>query len=65
MALNNVMKGRTSIVIAHRLSTVERCDRILVLEDGKLVEEGGFEDLKRKEGGFFAHLASGMQRTQK
>ena len=39
------MVGRTSIVIAHRLSTVERCDRILVLEDGKLVEEGKFDEI--------------------
>jgi len=40
------MKDRTSIVIAHRLSTVEKCDRLLVLEDGKLVEEGRFDELK-------------------
>ena len=55
------MKNRTSIVIAHRLSTVEKCDRILVLESGILVEEGGFSELKKKEGGIFAELASGMQ----
>ena len=42
IALDNIMKDRTSIVIAHRLSTVEKCDRILVLESGRLVEEGGF-----------------------
>jgi ABC-type multidrug transport system fused ATPase/permease subunit len=36
------MEGKTSIVIAHRLSTVEKCDRILVLESGALVEEGEF-----------------------
>ena len=55
------MKDRTSIVIAHRLSTVEKCDRILVLENGRLVEEGKFEELKKKEGGYFAHLASGLK----
>lgn len=54
------MKDRTSIVIAHRLSTVEKCDRVLVLESGRLVEEGGFRELKQKEGGIFAQLASGM-----
>jgi ABC-type multidrug transport system fused ATPase/permease subunit len=48
------MKDRTSIVIAHRLSTVEKCDRILVLEDGRLVEEGKFTELKNKNGGIFA-----------
>ena len=46
IALDNIMKDRTSIVIAHRLSTVEKCDRILVLENGRLVEQGGFQELK-------------------
>lgn len=54
VALDNIMKDRTSIVIAHRLSTVEKCDRVLVLESGRLVEEGGFRELKQKEGGIFA-----------
>ncbi len=58
------MEGRTAIVIAHRLSTVERCDKIMVLENGQLVESGGFEELKKKEGGVFAGLASGMQETK-
>ena len=48
------MQDRTSIVIAHRLSTVEKCDRILVLESGVLVEEGEFTELKNKDGGIFA-----------
>ena len=61
IALDNIMKERTSIVIAHRLSTVEKCDRIVVLEGGRLVEEGKFDELKQKEGGVFAQLASGMQ----
>lgn len=58
-ALDNVMEGRTSIVIAHRLSTIEKCNRILVLESGRLVEEGGFDELKNKEDGIFSHLAKG------
>ena len=45
----------TRIVIAHRLSTVKDCDRILVLEDGKIVEEGDYDTLIQK-GGFFAEL---------
>ena len=65
VALENIMKDRTSIVIAHRLSTVEKCDRILVLESGRLVEEGGFSELKQKEGGIFAQLATGMQSNKK
>lgn len=60
VALDNIMNDRTSIVIAHRLSTIEKCDRIIVLESGRLVESGTFGDLKSKEGGVFAQLASGM-----
>ena len=60
VALDNIMNDRTSIVIAHRLSTIEKCDRIIVLESGRLVESGTFGDLKAKEGGIFAQLASGM-----
>lgn len=63
-ALDNIMGHRTSIVIAHRLSTVEKCDRILVLESGRLVEEGGFAALRSKQDGVFANLASGMQQAK-
>jgi len=45
-ALEEIVKMGTSITIAHRLSTIENCDKIFVLESGKLIEEGGFEDLK-------------------
>ncbi|MBR6452631.1 MAG: ATP-binding cassette domain-containing protein [Lachnospiraceae bacterium] len=45
----------TRIVIAHRLSTIKQCDRILVLNGGKIVEEGNFEELMQKKG-FFAEL---------
>ena len=40
------MQGRTSIVIAHRLTTVEKCNRVVVLENGKVAEEGKFNTLK-------------------
>lgn len=61
-ALDNVMDGRTSIVIAHRLTTVEKCTRVVVIEEGKVVEEGKFADLKNQEGGFFNQLAAGMSK---
>lgn len=41
-ALEQVMQGRTSIVVAHRLTTVEKCNRIAVIEDGVVIEEGTF-----------------------
>ena len=60
-ALENAMKGRTTIIIAHRMSTIEKCDKIFVLEHGKVKEEGAFKDLK-ESGGFFANLVSGKQK---
>ncbi|MBR1497788.1 MAG: ATP-binding cassette domain-containing protein [Oscillospiraceae bacterium] len=53
--------GCTRLVIAHRLSTVRRCDRILVLDGGRIVEEGSYDELVAK-GGFFAGLVE-RQRT--
>ncbi|OZA93309.1 MAG: cyclic beta-1,2-glucan ABC transporter, partial [Rhizobiales bacterium 39-66-18] len=55
-ALDEVMKGRTTFVIAHRLATVRNADRILVFDDGRIVEAGSFEQLMRL-GGRFAELA--------
>jgi len=49
-ALKNLMKNRTSIVIAHRLSTVAELDRILVLENGRIVEDGSHAELIEKSG---------------
>lgn len=49
------MKDTTTVIIAHRMSTIEKCDKIFVLEDGRVKEEGGFEELKNA-GGFFAKL---------
>jgi ATP-binding cassette subfamily B protein len=55
-ALDEVMKGRTTFVIAHRLSTVRRATRILVFDSGRIVEKGTFDELVRA-GGRFASLA--------
>jgi ABC-type multidrug transport system fused ATPase/permease subunit len=59
-ALDNLMKGRTSIVIAHRLSTIRKANKILVIEDGKLREEGTHDELIALENGLYKHL-SGLQ----
>ena len=49
-AMHVLMKGRTSIVIAHRLSTIKNADFILVLENGKIIEQGTHHELQKKEG---------------
>ncbi len=54
-ALNNLMEGRTSIVVAHRLSTIASLDRIIVLKDGRIVEDGSHADLV-EQGGEYATL---------
>ena len=56
------MKGRTSIVIAHRLSTIREADRILVLDAGRVVEEGNHEALL-KQGGHYAALYQMQDQT--
>jgi ATP-binding cassette subfamily B protein len=56
-ALESAMKGRTTLVVAHRLATVQQADRILVLDHGQLVEQGTHHELVAK-GGVYARLAA-------
>ena len=51
-ALTNLMKDRTSLVIAHRLSTIENADNIIVLKDGKIIEQGSHSSLIAKNGSY-------------
>ena len=63
-ALYKIMGNRTSIVVAHRLTTVEKCNRLAVIDDGKIVEEGTFADLMNKDGGAFSNMAGGMKKAE-
>ena len=54
-AFNTMMKGRTSFIVAHRLSTIQEADIILVMRDGHIVEQGNHEELLHKNG-FYAQL---------
>src|SRR5690606_2191531 len=62
-ALKVVMKGRTCLIIAHRLHTLDICDRILVFKNGELVEEGARQDLE-VAGGAFQGLVEAAKRTE-
>ena len=55
--LETLMEGRTTLVIAHRLATILKSDRILVMDNGRIVEEGDHQSLSRKKNGVYANLA--------
>ena len=54
-AFAKMMEGRTSFIVAHRLSTIREADVILVMENGKVIEQGNHEELLKKQG-FYAKL---------
>lgn len=62
-ALTKLMKGRTSFVIAHRLNTIQQADLILVLDEGRLIEQGTHEELLKKKG-FYYNLFLTQNRSQ-
>ncbi|WP_298550928.1 ABC transporter ATP-binding protein [uncultured Algibacter sp.] len=55
-ATDKITKGRTSIVIAHRLATIKKADKIIVMDAGKIVEQGTHEELLKKENGYYRNL---------
>jgi ABC-type multidrug transport system fused ATPase/permease subunit len=55
-AMERISKNRTMIIIAHRLSTIRRADKIIALENGRVVEQGGHIELANKKGGIYAKL---------
>ncbi len=51
--LNELLKGRTSFIVAHRLSTIKHCDRIFYIDDGKIIEAGTHDELLNNKGAYF------------
>ena len=60
-ALATLLKGRTSFVIAHRLSTITNADKIVVIEGGKIVEQGTHTELLTKQGVYYDLYRTGFQ----
>ena len=56
IATDKITKGRTSIVIAHRLATIKKASQIIVMDSGKIVEKGTHKELLKKENGFYKNL---------
>ncbi|MBE3037760.1 MAG: ABC transporter ATP-binding protein, partial [Chloroflexi bacterium] len=60
-ALARLLKGRTSFVIAHRLSTITNADRIVVIHDGRIIEQGTHTELLMKQGMYYDLYRTGFQ----
>jgi ABC-type multidrug transport system fused ATPase/permease subunit len=60
-ALRRLLKGRTSFVIAHRLSTITNADRIVVIHDGRIIEQGSHAELLKKQGMYYDLYRTGFQ----
>lgn len=57
-AINEIMKGRICIIIAHRLSTIKNCDKILLMKNGKIIEEGNHTELIKRKGEYYELIHS-------
>lgn len=55
-ATDRITKGRTSIIIAHRLATIKKADKIIVMDDGQIVEQGTHKELLKKKDGYYRNL---------
>lgn len=53
IGIESLLKGRTSFIIAHRLSTIKNCDKIMFIQDGKIVETGSHDELMAKQGAYY------------
>lgn len=62
--MESLMKGRTVLVIAHRLSTVKSADKVVVISDGEVVESGTHEDLLSNNGVYSALVSRQLQTTK-
>ena len=62
-AIREVTRGRTAIMIAHRLSTIRDADRIIVMEQGRIVEEGPHDELIAKRGAYYRYYSLGFQQA--
>ena len=63
-ALESLMAGRTTFVIAHRLSTIRNADKVVVLDQGRIVEEGRHEELLAKKGFYYDLYMSQFRREE-
>ncbi|GMT16648.1 hypothetical protein PFISCL1PPCAC_7945, partial [Pristionchus fissidentatus] len=60
-ALDSASEGRTTIVIAHRLSTIKHVDNVIVMEEGRIIESGGYEELRTRSDGIFAQMVKAQE----
>lgn len=58
-----VKEGRTTVIVTHKIAVMKKCDRLLVVDDGRLVEQGSFDELVGKPNGVFSTLARGGEWT--
>ena len=61
-ALQRLMEGRTSFVIAHRLNTIQKADQILVLKEGEIIEKGSHDELLGEQGFYYELFTSQLKK---